>query len=142
MKSLSGFFAQNKVKKENVFYAASDSFLDENGEPLKWELRCLSSNEDSKLRESCTFEKQVRGKKGQFTKEFNSEKYVALMIATSVVSPDLMNAELQDSYGVKDKIDLLQSMLLPGEYTNLLNKVQEINGFDKDVDDLVEEVKN
>jgi len=31
---------------------------------------------------------------------------------------------------------------LPGEYTALIQKVQELNGFDKELNELVDEVKN
>ena len=37
---------------------------------------------------------------------------------------------------------LLKTMLKPGEYQDLLKKVQEINGFDTGMDELVEEAKN
>nr|WP_307860498.1 hypothetical protein [Paenibacillus cisolokensis] len=33
-------------------------------------------------------------------------------------------------------------MLLAGEYATLIQKVQEINGFDKDLESRIEEVKN
>ncbi|MNN89462.1 Phage XkdN-like protein [compost metagenome] len=56
--------------------------------------------------------------------------------------PDLKNAELQKSYGVMGAEALLHKMLLPGEYANLVQKVQELNGFDADMNELVEEVKN
>ncbi|MNC83125.1 Phage XkdN-like protein [compost metagenome] len=61
---------------------------------------------------------------------------------TSVVYPDLKDAELQKSYGVLGADQLLRKMLLPGEYATLLQKVQSINGFDKDVNELADEVKN
>ena len=50
--------------------------------------------------------------------------------------------DLQDSYGVMGAEELLKVMLLPGEYANYLGKVQEICGFDKNMNDLVEEAKN
>lgn len=142
MSNLSGFFAQNKVKKENVFYTASDSFLDGQGEPLKWELKAITSKEDSKIRQICTTQKQIKGKKNQFTRDFNSELYMAKLAAACIVFPDLLNAELQDSYGVKNEIDLLEIMLSPGERTNLSEKISELCGFDVEIDELVEEVKN
>ena len=37
---------------------------------------------------------------------------------------------------------LLKTMLKPGEYQDLLKKIQEINGFDESMEDLVEEAKN
>ena len=40
----------------------------------------------------------------------NSSKYVAELLVSAVVYPDLYNAELQDSYGVKTASDLLKEM--------------------------------
>lgn len=37
---------------------------------------------------------------------------------------------------------LLKKMLNPGEYNDYLAKVQEVNGFDIDMNDLAEEAKN
>lgn len=143
MGSLSGFLAQNKIKKENEFYAASNSFLDGKGEPLRWELRALTSKEDSVLRASCYTQVPIPGKRNQFMKELKSEEYTAKMVANCVVYPDLRDAALQDSYGVKTEIDLLQRMLNPGEYTDLLLKVQDLNGFEQEaMDKLVDEAKN
>ena len=67
---------------------------------------------------------------------------MAKLVVASVVFPDLKDAELQKSYGVLGADQLLRKMLLPGEYATLLQKVQEVNGFDRDVNELAEEVKN
>ena len=67
---------------------------------------------------------------------------MGLLAATCTVYPDLNNLDLQDSYGVMGAEELLKVMLLPGEYANYLGKVQEICGFDKNMNDLVEEAKN
>ena len=65
------------------------------------------------------------------------------MLAVQCVKyPDLNNAELQNSYGVMGAVTFLKTMLKPGEYQDLLKKVQEINGFDVGQDELVEQAKN
>ena len=136
--NLSGFFAQNKIKTDNIFYPASKSFLDENGDALQWELRAITTDEDSKLRDSC---QTVEVSKKRQTVSFNSALYQQKMVAKSIIFPDLLNADLQDSYGVKNEIELLGKMLLPGEFADLFEKVSELCGFDSE-DDQVEEVKN
>ena len=63
------------------------------------------------------------------------------MVCASIVKPDLSNAKLQDSYGVKTEADLLQEMIdNPGEYANLVQFVTEMNGYD--LDEEVESAKN
>ena len=66
-----------------------------------------------------------------------------MMIAESTVNPDLDDAELQDSYGVKNPEDLLMEMVDdPGEYNALLEFIQQLNGFSESLQDKVDEAKN
>ena len=65
------------------------------------------------------------------------------MICESIVYPDMYDAELQDSYGVKTPEDLLYAMVDdPGEFQELALWVQKFNGFDETLNDKVEEAKN
>lgn len=148
MKSLAGFLKPNKIEKENEFYAASKSFLDEAGKPLLWEMKGLTSEADSKLRAKCYKAVPVIGKNGkaiknQTTKEFQVELYLTELAVACIVFPDLMNAELQDSYQVKSPTALLGAMLSPGELSDIKLKAQEMCGFDNEVEEeLVDEAKN
>ena len=72
--------------------------------------------------------------------DFN--KYAALLAVKSTVYPNLNDATLQDSYAVMGAEDLLKAMLLPGEYANYLNIVQQVNGFNQTFEEKVEEAKN
>jgi len=141
MSNLKAFLAQNAIQEENVKYPASKRFIDA-GKPAEWEIQSVTSEEDELLRKSCTKKVQVPGKKGQYTQETDYEKYLGLLAAKCIVFPNLNAAELQDSYGVMGGDTLLKKMLLPGEYQDLLKKIQEINGFDIGMDELVEEAKN
>lgn len=139
--SLSAFLAQNAAPIENEQYAVSDRFQ-EDGEPVKWEIRSITSAQDEELRKSCVKTVPVKGKRGQYTQETDNNKYLGLLAAECVVYPNLNAAELQDSYGVKGADALLKAMLTAGEYVSLLEKVQEVNGFDKTFMDEVDEAKN
>ena len=141
MSNLSCFLAQNVIKEETVKYVASKRFID-GGKPVEWELGCITSEEDERLRKSCTKKVQVPGKKNMFTPETDYDKYLGLLAVKCIKYPELNNAELQNSYGVMGEDALLKTMLKPGEYQDLLKKVQEINGFDTGMDELVEEAKN
>lgn len=139
---LSMFFAENALKEENVKYAASKRFLAKEGKPVEWELCCISSKEDEEIRKSCTKKVQIPGKRGQFTSETDVPQYLGKLAARCVVFPNLNDAELQNSYGVMGSDNLLKAMLKSGEYSDLIVKVQEINGFDADIEEQVEEAKN
>lgn len=142
MSDFSAFLAQNKLKHENIKYVASKDFVDKQGKPMEWELKRIDSDEDERLRKSCMRQIKVAGRTNQFRSEMDSNTYIAKLAATSIVFPDLNNKELQDSYGVMGAEALLKKMLAPGEYADLCTKVTEVNGFDSDINDLVEEAKN
>ena len=128
--------------KENGTYAPTKSLVDENGKPLEWEFRHITSKEDGELRDENTIDVQVTGKPNLFRPRLQSNKYIRSMVAKSVVVPDLRDAELQDSYGVKTPEDLLQAMVDdPGEYTDLAAFVQKFQGFNTSFEDKVEEAK-
>lgn len=143
MGNLALFMKKNKTVKENGFYAATKSLCDDNGDPLKWEIKHLTTSESEELREKCTYEVQVTGKVGMYRQKLNTKKYLASMIAASVVFPDLMNAELQDSYGVSTPEDLLMEMIDdPSEWAAFGEFIQTFNGFTETMQEKVDEAKN
>lgn len=140
--NLSSFLKQNALQKENVKYVASERFVDENKKPIEWEIKTISSREDEELRKTAMKKTPIPGKHGQYTQEIDTNKYIGLLACTCTVFPNLNDANLQDSYGVMSADELLKAMLLPGEYADYLMKVQEICGFDKSTQELVDEAKN
>lgn len=143
MSNFSRFMKSNKIVKENGFYAPTRSLCDENGKPLEWEFRHITSKENDGLRDDCTIEVPVTGKPNMFRPKVQSSKYMQKMVAASVVMPDLYDKELQDSYGVTTPEELLLAMVDdPGEYNDLLSFVQKFQGFNVSFNDKVEEAKN
>ncbi|BCI60641.1 phage tail assembly chaperone [Solibaculum mannosilyticum] len=141
--NLSAFLAQNALPVENVKYVASKRFVDpQTGDPMQWELRALTSQEDEILRRACTKNVPLPGKKGQYTPQMDTNLYVAKMAAACTVYPDLNDASLQDSYHVMGAEALLKTMLLAGEYADYIQQVQAICGFDASFEDKVDEAKN
>lgn len=140
--NLSAFLKQNAVKEENIRVVVSKRFLDDEMNPVEWEIKGIASDEDEKIRKACTKKVPVPGKRGQFTQETDYNLYVGKLAAACTVFPNLNDADLQNNYGVMGADALLKAMLKVGEYADYLNKVQEINGFDQTLEDLVEEAKN
>ncbi|MGG1598032.1 phage tail assembly chaperone [Paenibacillus naphthalenovorans] len=140
MSSLKAFFAQNVQSDITEEFVVSERFKDESGKPIPWKIRTLSEAENEEIRKAST--QYVKGKGGQRVPETKPEIYLAKVAVASVVFPDLKDADLQKSYGVIGAEELLKKMLLAGEYATLIQKVQEINGFERDINDLVDEVKN
>ncbi|MEM5817165.1 MAG: phage portal protein [Desulfitobacterium hafniense] len=140
MSDLQDFFAQNTDSSITEEVIISERFKNKEGKPIPWVLRNLTEAENEEHRKAAT--KRVKGKGGASQTETDTNDYMAKLAVASVVFPDLKNAELQKSYGVMGGEDLLRKMLFPGEYAKLLKVIQEINGFDQAMEDLIEEVKN
>lgn len=143
MSKFSMFMKANKAIKENAKFAATKSLCDEKGQPLLWEFRAVSSKENEDIRDSCVVETPVAGKSGVTRSKLKTGLYVQKLIAASVVVPDLYDAELQDSYGVKTPEELLMALVDdPGEYSRLAEFVQHFHGFDVSLDEKAEQAKN
>lgn len=142
MSNFSKFMKANKIQKQNVMHPVTKSLTDENGEPLLWEIKPLTTKDNEAIREACTIDVPVKGKPNMYRPKTDMNKYQTKLICAAVVSPDLNNAELQNSYGVMSAEELIKEMVDdPAEYTDLMLFVQNISGF-KTLQDEVEEAKN
>lgn len=123
MSELKLFLKENKKTRESVPYKATNSLTDQKGEPLTWIIRPVTTDENEDIRESCMYEQGGRYR-------LNTSEYTAKLLAASVAEPDLYNAQLQDSYGVKTPQALIKAMLdNPAEYNALADFVRRLNSF-------------
>lgn len=141
MSKFKAFMAQNKKKHENLKFKLSADFVDENGELLEWEIKHMTAAENEKIQNDCMIKVPVTGKPGQYSRELDMGKYNTKLICQSLVSPDLNDKDLQDSYGVMGAEQLLLNMLSAADYNKLSAKILEFNGF-KDINEDIEEAKN
>ena len=133
--SLTAFLKDNVADPyEEVEFIVSDRFKDENG-VIAWKLRAMSPDNALLATDSATV---VTGKHS----DFKTSVYFKNVVAETVVYPNLRDKELQDSYGVMEPAQLLNKMLNSAEFNKLLTKCLQINGLDKNFDDLKTEVKN
>ena len=135
--NLSAFL--NPVEKGNKKVIVSNRFV-ENGNPVEWEIRTITSEQEEIIRKSCT--RKEKGKNGIVEREIDNDYFNAKLTAACVVYPDLKNTELQDHYNAVGAEDLLKKMLTSGEYWGLVNCVLNFNDFNKSLDDMVDEAKN
>ena len=134
--SLESFMLKDEAKE--VEYVASTRIKDKDGNPEKWKLRTITADENDAIRKQCYKQVQV-GKR--MKQEFDTVKYLELLADKCIVYPDLHDVKLQDFYKEMDSIKVLKKHLLyPGEYDDLMQEIQEINGYS--LDDAVEEAKN
>lgn len=134
MGKLSAFL--NPGKPESIKYVVSKRFKDEAGKPIEWELIPLTTKEAQLLSKSC----EKRDRKGNIS--IDNIAYQNKLICSCIVFPDLKNAELQEAYGVMGEEELLTTMLYPGEYAGLREKIYDLCGLDDDINDDIEEAKN
>lgn len=144
MSNLAAFFAHNKKQKGNIERPISTSFLDEEGNPIKWKFAPISPERDAELKSESTKRSLItQGKrKGQFNTNFDHFKYQRLLTIESIVFPNLNDKELQDSYGVMGADVVFGKMLTIGEIADASSAAQEANGYEAELEDMVEEVKN
>lgn len=136
MSQLTRFLKQNKAKKENTSFAASESFTDENGKPLNWVIKPLTSKENEEIRDMCMVE-DTDG-----VKSFDFISYKAKILCACIAEPNLYDADLQDSYEVRTPEELIYEMVNgPGEYDKFVDFVFKFNGIGSEKDK-VEKVKN
>jgi len=142
MSNLKAFLSQNAIKVENVKHVVSKRFIGDDGKPEEWEICSITPTEDEALRKACTKKVPMPGKRNQFIPETDYNAYLGKLAARCTVFPNLNDAELQNSYGVMGSDAVLKVMLTPGEYADYLAKVQEVNGFEITLEEMVEEAKN
>ena len=131
------------TEKKNGRYAPTSTLKDENGKPLEWEFRHITSKENEELKDACTMDVQVTGKPNLFRPRLEMTKYLSKLITVSTVYPDLYDKELQDSYGAMTPEELVYAMVDDaGEYQNFSVWMQKFQGFDKGIDEKVKEAKN
>lgn len=143
MSGLNRFLKKNKIQRENTTYAVTKTLTDEAGNPLLWEIKPLTTKINETIREDCMVEVPIKGKPNLYRPKLNTSKYIAALMTESIVFPDLYNKELQDSYGVTSPEELIKEMIDdPGEYQEFAAFIQEFNGFEKNLEEKVEEAKN
>lgn len=109
--------------------------------PLPFTVRSISESENKAIKKSCqrvTFDKRTHQKEV----ETDQDLYNNRLIAACCVDPNFKDAALQEKYGVRGAEELIDLMLRPGQYIDLLLGVQDINGFSDDINALKEEAKN
>lgn len=143
MGTLSAFMKENAKPIENEEIVVSNRFTNEKGNPEKWIIRKLTGKENNNLRRKHT--KKIKNKLGRIEEDFNSDAYQEEYITSSVIYPDLKDADLQKSYHALGEYDLLQKMLTADELANLQIKLSgfaEEEIIENSMDNLIEEVKN
>lgn len=134
--NLQDFLIANPVDNLTEEVVISPRFVDEKGNPLKFTIKAMTPIEFEDIRK-----KAMQIKKGKKV-EFDNQLFNLSIAINNTVNPDFKNAESIQKLGVKTPEEYIQRVLLAGELTTLVEKINKLSGFDVDMNELVDEVKN
>lgn len=134
--NIKDFLKQNVDEGENTKEVHFDRFKS------PFVIKEITNAENEKLQKQATT-KRKNPRNGQIERDVDQMKYAENLVATSVITPDLNDEELQRSYGtLADTSGTLKTMLKIGEYNKLAEEVQLLSGIGAEsLDDEVEAVK-
>lgn len=135
MSALSAFL-HPAVTREEKEVIISKRFLGEDGKPVPFKIRSLTQEENAAIIKAATRQKKVDG---QWQDSIDANELSARTIVEATIFPDFRSAELCETYGTKDPVQVPGKMLLAGEFARLIDAVSKLSGFDKSLD---EEAKN
>lgn len=134
--SLQDFLNANPVDNLTEEVIVSKRFKDKDGNLLKFKIKAMTNAEFDESRKAATTVKKGR------KVEFDAQKFNLRVVINNTVEPDFKQADSIKKLGCSTPEEYVQKVLLAGEVTTLVQKIQELSGFDVEMEDLVEEAKN
>lgn len=135
MFTLQDFLNENPVDNLTEDVMISDRFKDQDGNLLKFRIKAMTSQEFDEIRKSCSI---MRNRKI----EFDAQRFNLQMVINHTIQPDFKHAESIHKLACHNPEEYVQRVLLAGEVATLAQQIQQLSGFDIDMDTLVEEAKN
>lgn len=128
MSNLSAFLNPVSVSEEKEVIV-SKRFQDEKGKPVPFKIRSLSQVENEALSKKCSGYRKVKGQQVEY---FDNIRYSQELVLAAVVFPDMRDADLCKRYGVADPALTASAMLLPGEFSRLVEEIMGLSGFEEE----------
>ena len=88
------------------------------------------------------YQKQATKMGGKKKVEFDNKKFNELIVINHTVEPNFRDAEAIKKANCQTPEEFLYRSLLAGEIATLSEKISSLSGFDKDIDEEIEEAKN
>ena len=114
----------------------SERFVGEDGKPVPFKIRPLTQEENDALVKRA---KRTRTVNGMVQEYVDSSILSKSIVLAATVEPNFADKELCDTYGVLDPAMVPGKMLLSGEYAKLSQAINDLSGFNSNVE---EEAKN
>lgn len=132
MSKLSAFLNPVSAEQEREV-VISNRFQDEQGNPVPFRIRAITQEENDKIVNSC----KRRLKNGEET--VDTRLLGRKLVVAATVEPDFRSTEMCEHFGTLDPLEVPGKMLLSGEYTRLMEAINDLSGFN---DDAVAGAKN
>ncbi|WP_028988029.1 phage tail assembly chaperone [Thermicanus aegyptius] len=136
MSTLQDFLNSHPVDNLTDEVVVSPRFKDKDGNILKFKIKAMTNQTFDELRKRYT-----RVGKGRKV-EFDAQGFNTAVVIEHTLDPDFKDADSIKKLGCATPDEYLNKVLLSGEIATLVNKIQELSGFDIDMEALVEEAKN
>lgn len=137
MSTIDAFLRENVEATEETKEVKFDRFK------APFVIKSITAAKNEELQKMAT--KKTRDKRtNTIVTDVNQNRYIDLLMAESVVEPNLNDEKIQKSWdALADPAGVIKNMLKIGEYTELASQIQELSGFEAEsIDDLVDDVKN
>ena len=128
------------------------TFCDENGKPIPFKIRALTTADITMIRKGVRKRKVAKNEKGkpifqngvlQYSEEYDNNAMSNEMIAKALVFPDLHDPKLLEYYGVNSAVDLVPRLFRRlDDYSYIVDQIQEVSGISDDGDEIIDEAKN
>ena len=132
MNNLQQFLLENPVDNVTQEIVLSGRLKD-----FKFKVRAITGKEYSDYQARC-----IENPNSPKKRRFNTKKFNELIVANCVVEPNFKDPEWLKELGVADATSAIYKTLLAGEITDLAERALRLSGFDRDVEEEMDEVKN
>lgn len=133
METLKNFL--HPKRKENIRFVLSDSFVDEQGNPLEWEMRQIKAKEGMEISRDC----EGASRKWRQWRAISQR----LLVVPNLKSAEIVDAMAQEHNGkIMSPSEILLELVTDGELAKLVRIYNQHNQASLDFHTLKEEAKN
>lgn len=132
MNALQQFLTKNSVDNLTKEVSLGGRLKD-----FKFKIKALTGNQYNDFQALC-----IENPNSPKKRRFNTKKFNELIVINCVVEPNFKDAEWIKELGVVDAASAMYKTLLAGEITQLAEETLRLSGFDRDIEEEIEEVKN
>lgn len=104
---------------------------------FKFKIKAITQSQFSEMQKQCVV-LDTKGKKVRF----DSTRFSIMTIVKGCTYPNFRQDEFVKACGVTLPEQCVTKKLLPGEISELAKQIMQLSGFDEDINEQVEEVKN